>query len=334
MILLRNRQQCRIKKKFFLFLFVMVLILLVCLIQFSGNIKLNDHHNEAQYPVENLKQRSKVLTGIEMDKLEERMQKRVKHVAEICSKYRLYGTAQPNSREFLINKHHRLIWCNVFKAASTSWLYNFNILAGYTPQFLKKAKENPINLARKKYERPSIEQLLTSLNHAMAFIIVRHPFERLLSGYLDKIQNSDQSSIYGKLGMKIIQKYRKKKNLSSPRWPTFPEFVNYVLDEIHSNKSDEHWTPITNFCTPCQVHFDVIAKFETLNEDQMYIIEKANISHIISPEWKNPGKGTKNTVDLIYDFYNELSEEQVRELYEVYKHDFELFDYSVKEFLP
>lgn len=35
-----------------------------------------------------------------------------------------------NAWEFLVNRKYHLIWCNVFKAASTSWMYNFNLLAG------------------------------------------------------------------------------------------------------------------------------------------------------------------------------------------------------------
>lgn len=37
---------------------------------------------------------------------------------------------KPNSWEYLVDRKHHLVWCNVFKAASTSWMYNFNILAG------------------------------------------------------------------------------------------------------------------------------------------------------------------------------------------------------------
>lgn len=37
---------------------------------------------------------------------------------------------RPNPWEFLVNRKHHLVWCNVFKAASTSWMYNFNLLAG------------------------------------------------------------------------------------------------------------------------------------------------------------------------------------------------------------
>ena len=42
---------------------------------------------------------------------------------------------------------------------------------------------------------------------------------------------------------------------------TFPQFVQFLLDETaKGNKLDEHWTPMSGFCTPCLVPFDVFAK--------------------------------------------------------------------------
>lgn len=93
-----------------------------------------------------------------------------------------------------------------------------------------------------------------------------------------------------------------------------------------------HFIPITNFCTPCQVKFDVILKFETLEEDQRYLIEKAGLTGIIKPEHRNTGKG-KNTNDIIMNYYAQLTKSQVKGLYQLYKHDFEIFDYDPEEFL-
>ncbi|XP_059614033.1 carbohydrate sulfotransferase 11 [Phlebotomus argentipes] len=338
-----NRYQCRIVKKcFFVFATISLLplgvVYLVSTDQVYTKLKSYDYDNETQYPALTLEHGPKSMSANEMEKLEARMQKRVERVAEVCSKYGLDKRGndslhRPNSWEFLINKQHRLIWCNVFKAASTSWMYNFNLMAGYSPQFLKKSKEVPLVLARKKYKRPSESELISSLNDSVSFLIVRHPFERLLSAYRDKLQNALPNSFHSKLGTTIILKYRKNKFSRVPRWPTFPEFVDYLIDTFHSHRElDMHWTPVTNFCTPCQVRFSVIAKFETLEEDQRYLIEKANIGHIVSPQWKNSGKGSKKTVALLEDFYNELSDKQVRELYRLFMYDFELFGYSIRDF--
>lgn len=83
-------------------------------------------------------------------------------------------------------------------------------------------------------------------------------------------------------------------------------------------KTDMHWIPITQFCTPCQIKFDVIAKFETLNEDQRYIIEKAKLKQYIKPQWKNSGKG-RNTQDLVAKFFAQLTKTQLDGLLDIYK---------------
>lgn len=125
----------------------------------------------------------------------------------------------------------------------------------------------------------------------------------------------------------------KQRKLGS-RWPTFPEFVEFLLFEAghHGNNLDMHWTPITNFCTPCQVKFDVILKFETLDEDQRFLIDKAGLANVIRPEHKNSGK-SKSTNEMLMSHYAQLTKSQVRGLHQVFKYDFELFDYSSDEFV-
>ncbi|KAJ1530571.1 hypothetical protein ONE63_005455 [Megalurothrips usitatus] len=253
---------------------------------------------------------------------------------------------QANPWEFLINTQHHLVWCNVFKAASTSWMYNFNVLAGYTPHYLKQSKVVPLQLARQRYPRPSLQTLQEALNTSISFIIVRHPLERLLSGYRDKFQYSLPHTLHQRLGLKIIQKYRStskgtitnrdstKKRRVSPRWPTFSEFVHYLLDEYkEGNHFDMHWAPIAEFCTPCHLHFEVIAKFETLEEDQNYLIYRTKLQEFIHPEWKNPAKGRTATTNLISSYYSQLTKQEILQLYDIYRYDFELFGYSLDGYL-
>lgn len=64
----------------------------------------------------------------------------------------------------------------------------------------------------------------------------------------------------------MFTKQSTKSGKHNPRYPRFEEFVKWLLCEWRAgNELDMHWTPIVTFCTPCQVRFDVIAKFETLH---------------------------------------------------------------------
>lgn len=145
---------------------------------------------------------------------------------------------KPNPWEYLVDRKHHLVWCNVFKAASTSWMYNFNILAGwvlnisvkltaetyntsyrYSPRFLRKSRTPPLHLARQKYGRPTLESLHQALKeeNVVSFLVVRHPLERLLSAYRDKIQHAVSGSHHFKLGKDIIRNYRTKVTLVSTK---------------------------------------------------------------------------------------------------------------------
>lgn len=90
------------------------------------------------------------------------------------------------------------------------------------------------------------------------------------------------------------------------------------MNKTSLRKTDMHWIPITQFCTPCLIKFDIIAKFETLNEDQRYLIEKVNLEKYISPQWKNSGRG-KNTQKLIAKFFSQLTKAQLDGLRAVYR---------------
>merc|ERR1712179_768829 len=92
----------------------------------------------------------------------------------------------PNAWEFLISKKHNLIWCTVFKAASSTWFYNFNLLAGYTEHQQMDGFKMPMELARTIYQRPSIGELESAISSSpspMTFMISRHPLTRLVSVY-------------------------------------------------------------------------------------------------------------------------------------------------------
>ena len=80
-----------------------------------------------------------------------------------------------------------------------------------------------------------------------------------------------------------------------------------------------HFIAPTLFCTPCQIKFDLILKFETLEADQMYLIEKSGLSHLIAPEWHNKGKG-KDTTDLLKSSDGQLSLDEMQKLYNYYRY--------------
>ena len=77
-----------------------------------------------------------------------------------------------NPWEYLINKRYNVVWCNVFKSASSSWMFIFNLLAGYSEQFLETSRAVPLQLARDKYPRPSVDELSRALSRSNVTSII------------------------------------------------------------------------------------------------------------------------------------------------------------------
>ncbi|XP_021917869.1 carbohydrate sulfotransferase 11-like isoform X2 [Zootermopsis nevadensis] len=285
--------------------------------------------------------------GYDLEDLESELEGRRHRVWEVCVARGLNTEGKPNAWEFFIDPTHSLIWCNIFKAASSTWLYNFNLLGGYKEKYLRQSKKNPLVLARSNFPRPTIKQLQEALPKSLSFLIVREPFERLLSAYRNKIEGLPHR-FYRKMGREIVAKYRKSNSPPNvinptPTGPTFSEFVNYITDTAGSykvTKFDEHWAPYYSFCTPCQVNFTVIAKLETLTRDQEYIIRRAGLENILKlsrhkdrPKMiLNKARDGKNTNDLTRRYYGQLSKKQLKKLHYIYGLDFEMFGYNVTKY--
>lgn len=159
------------------------------------------------------------------EKAERDFTERRQHLWEVCDKSKILGKFTPNAWEFFISPGHGLAWCNVFKAASSTWMYYFNLLgklnnkkkfreaqdiipAGYDAKFLQRTIATPLDLARKRFPRPTVEDLNEALDNSIAFLVVREPFERLLSAYRDKMEDG-RNTYYKLLGDQIVKKFRK-----------------------------------------------------------------------------------------------------------------------------
>lgn len=75
-------------------------------------------------------------------------------------------------------------------------------------QYLQRTKASPIDLARKRFPRPTANELNDYISNTISFLIVREPFERLLSAYRNKLEGC-RNKYYKLLGEQIVKKFRK-----------------------------------------------------------------------------------------------------------------------------
>jgi len=237
------------------------------------------------------------------------------------------------------------MWCKVPKAASTSWLHAFLSLA-HVPSH-EIPEDNGMGLhamLRDKYPRLSKNLNNKYMPASIKFMVVRHPFERIMSAYADKIQDYNRDLKYrggyyfAMYGSEIVQNYRPRYQAKFPKnplflqkEPSFVEFVHYLI-ETPVSKHDEHWRPMFILCPPCHFNFDIIVKMETFKRDTDFILSQVGLSEKISFAKSHTTLGKSPGRNLKLEYFSQLSKKMVMALYEKYKIDFEMFGYEIVDF--
>jgi len=156
---------------------------------------------------------------------------------------------------------------------------------------------------------------------------VRHPLERLLSAYRDKLEHKQGREYYYKrFGRRIAFKYRQSSN-STKLEPMFEEFLRFVIKEKYF---DEHWMPYYRTCDPCAIQYDYILKFETLKRDQAFLIQDINLNEYLydSNYLRNINPYGATTKETLHEYIKEIPRSLLKEIYKIYENDYKLFNYS------
>lgn len=264
---------------------------------------------------------------------------RKEHMNKMCKIYAsLHRNIFDNTKDLdhvLVDEKHKLLYCYVPKVACTNWKRVFMVLLG------NASKENvssiPSDIVHQKSTFPklsdyTVEQAHYFIENFTKYVFVRHPFERLLSAYRNKLQEPSERSKYFqmRIGRDIVKHYRinaTNESLQLGNDVTFEEFALYLIDH-YVPAFNEHWKPISELCYPCLIRYDFIGKYETLQSDAEFILKAINESHIKFPEVR-----LSNTTTQIVRYYNTLPSQVIARLYNIFILDFKLFSYSTENIL-
>ena len=166
------------------------------------------------------------------------------------------------------------------------------------------------------------------------FMVVRHPLERFRSAYIDKLQSGSDITAQRHLGSLILQKYRPYMNpdrIATGQGVTIEEFVRFI-NETHTK--NRHWDSLIDLCQPCAIKYDRILKTETLDHDNVFLIDD-----YMKPYGR--GIGTKGNsvaggpqimslspLGRRLEIYGNLSFNYITVLQKMYRIDMDYFGYS------
>jgi hypothetical protein len=197
-----------------------------------------------------------------------------------------------------------------------------------------------------------------------SFLQVRHPLERLLSTWRYIFQSKAWRQIltaFPEFNAGAI--LRSDRRLLDPSWP---DFVTHILldganrEGLTPGRLDaeygrlwtriaHHFAPYWLWCGTCQpgLRPDIILKMETLERDGAALMRMLNLTavseagaqppfervHVVGPEEGADGGYGVHSKTKVAEYYGQLTRRQVMDLYEMYRLDHELFNYSPDKYL-
>lgn len=188
--------------------------------------------------------------------------------------------------------------------------------------------EVPMPLKKTKKENPQVEFKFAGHDF---FVIVMHPFSRLVSTYL-KIQTDDKDvsqKLRGFLGQEF----------------TFKGFVDFLIGKKSLEKDQlekaleirKLWAPYTYDCYVCNpaLYAGVLKLDEQFEEDFEVFADDYNLTEVDGQVLESVTNGLMSLVpenEQVEKHFRELDRQTLDDLVDFYRVDLEMFGYSVQPF--
>ncbi|XP_050709139.1 carbohydrate sulfotransferase 11-like [Eriocheir sinensis] len=225
----------------------------------------------------------------------------------------------------------KVIYCVVPKVASTSWKRVWLRMTNWiNPQAeLRTSPRYAVHLSLPvlAFDRNAEEKLRTYRK----FMVVRHPFERVLSAYRDKLEGEYENpgySFHKQVGKRIQMKYRGVTYRGGHN-VTFAEFIRFISEAGRGTpeQRNEHWRPMHELCQPCAVRYDFIGKYENLKEDADYLLQWLGLTDLVDGFPASDNR-TFHASRLDSKYLGQLSHSDIMAFHAKHLADFLLFDYK------
>lgn len=205
------------------------------------------------------------------------------------------------------------------------------------PPFLVRIQRKK-NIIERKLERAlksitflndklSDQQRLSIIKSFKRFTILRHPLERLLSAYLDKLHDPiskddiNSYNYFNRLKVNIYHTFHKEEyqkwnesghNNGDTIGVSFPTFLHWLISQDYITLN-EHFMPQYYNCEPCRMDYHFYGNFENFREDGNKILEQFRPNLTLAQDgyhWRG-----KSTAQLLNSYYDQVPDWLKRAVY-------------------
>lgn len=235
----------------------------------------------------------------------------------------------------LVDDAHGLLYCSVPKVASTNWRRVLLALRSRLrdPSRIPANRSHEPSAFRSLAQLPRDEQRRRLAGH-LKFLFARHPLERLLSAYRNKFERAWSDYFPRRYGRHIVRQQRanaSREALETGRGVSFDEFLRYVASlepGDHGAAYNEHWRPLSELCFPCQLRYDVLGLYDSLERDSRLVLRRAGLTDRVDFPSRRRTYSSEPTAALMRAYYANVSEPLLARLRHVYRRDMALFRYA------
>ncbi|XP_042535733.1 carbohydrate sulfotransferase 13 [Dipodomys spectabilis] len=245
-------------------------------------------------------------------------------------------------RHVLVDDAHGLLYCYVPKVACTNWK---RVLLALRARARGDARADPRAIPAREAHAPGRLPSLADFRPAeirqrlrdyLAFLFVREPFERLASAYRNKFARPYSEAFRRRYGTRIVRRLRPRAHpeaLARGHDVRFAEFLAYLLDPRtrRDEPFNEHWERAHALCHPCRLRYDVVGRFETLAQDADFLLGLLGAPGLRFPAAPRPRAAPAR--EQAARLFRDISPFYQRRLFDLYKLDFVLFNYSAPPYL-
>lgn len=276
-----------------------------------------------------------------------RMQERLAWMRRVCDEMPVPSEVAAASMDEAtrlrtqVLEDHQLMVCVVFKAGSTTW--NSVVAHRYNTTEILETKEfykliEVLNPTKKRFQEVSRSPLF------LKALMARHPLDRLLSAYRDRIEDQSHVTLQARDYAPLILRHTRGLGYSRKDMyhingtlrvvPTFREFVSYLVSRP-PEEYDPHWRPVSLQCGLCHINYTAVVLTETYDEDMRYVMSASGLDQWVDLTLltKNNNRGKGDTHQLLTDYYSTLEPSLLQQIIDVYRNDFRMFSYTPSDVL-
>ncbi|XP_060076870.1 carbohydrate sulfotransferase 9-like [Ylistrum balloti] len=201
--------------------------------------------------------------------VEQTSEERLRKIRNMCVRHE--SILQRRNWHMILDDKLQVGFCPIQKVGSTFWRRVLEYTGGrrsYTSLFAVKWHDMKTPHVEKYGDRA-----LSLLDSSIKFMFVRNPYQRLFSGWVDKLF-SPNPMYWNKIGQHVKLFLNRNATSACGHDASFAEFVKYFIHTQRIQmKRDPHFIPMYEHCSPCHHTFDFIGTMETFSTDAAYLLK-------------------------------------------------------------